>query len=113
MKPFGFFDYIKLQKNCFCCISDSGTIFEESSILKFPAISIRDAHERPEGIDSGSVIVENDNAKDLNSTVKIATNNLDETAITKNYTNLNVSSRIVKIIQGYINNVNSKTWYKN
>ena len=86
---------------------------KESSILKFPAISIRDAHERPEGIDSGSVIVENDNAKDLNSTVKIATNNLDETAITKNYTNLNVSSRIVKIIQGYINNVNSKTWYKN
>ena len=57
MKPFGFHDYNSLQKNCFCAISDSGTIAEEASILGFPAISPRDAIERPEGIDVGSIIM--------------------------------------------------------
>ena len=57
LKPFGFFDYIKLQQNSFCVISDSGTISEESAILEFPAITLRNSMERPEALDSGSIIL--------------------------------------------------------
>ena len=113
IKPFNFTDYCNLQKNSFCTISDSGTIFEESSILNFPAITIRCAHERQEGIDSGSVILSDVNDKQIINKIKIATQNCNFENKTEDYFNTNVSSNIVKIVSGYIEYINSKTWYKN
>jgi len=114
-KPFGFFDYNFLQINSFCTISDSGTIFEEASLLHFPAVTIRNSHERPEGIESGSVVVSGIDSKNINNSVKIAVNNYDPDLKTSvnDYEIDFVSKKIVKIISGYISAVNQKVWYKN
>ena len=113
-KPFGFFDYNFLQINSFCTISDSGTIFEEASLLNFPAVTIRNSHERPEGIETGSVIVSGLNENNIKNSVSIAINNFDENKknSVKDYEINNVSVNIVKIISSYINFVNEKTWHK-
>ncbi len=116
LKPFGFFDYIALQRNAFCTISDSGTITEESSILKFPAINLRNAHERPEGMDYGSVILSGINSKRLiesiNLSVKHFDNNKGSFEDIPDYKNLNLSKQAMRIILSNIDVINRDVWKK-
>ena len=115
IKPLGFFDYIKLQKNAFCVISDSGTITEESSILKFPAIMIRQSHERPEGMDEGTVIMSGLDKKRIIESINVVTKHYENDIIPQivdDYNVNNVSQKVVKIILSYIDFVNNKIWRK-
>jgi UDP-N-acetylglucosamine 2-epimerase (non-hydrolysing) len=115
LKPLGFFDYIKLQMNSFCVISDSGTITEESSLLGFPAITIRQAHERPEGMDEGTLIMSGLIPDDVVASIKVVTaqcsvNNPFKTI--KDYESDNVSKKVVRIIMSYTNYINRTVWFK-
>ena len=114
-RPFGFFDYINLQKHAYCTISDSGTITEESSILKFPAITIRNSHERPEGMDAGVLIMSGLNKEKVLSAIDITINsnkNKNSDFEIKDYDNFNVSNQVSKIIFCYIEFVNKNIWKK-
>lgn len=114
-KPFGFFDYIKLQMNAFCVISDSGTITEESSILNFPAITIRQAHERPEGMDEGTLIMSGLKKDIVINSIEIVTKQfLDNSLfrIVDDYNIDNVSKKVVRIIVSYIDYINRTVWFK-
>ena len=114
MKPFGFFDYCKLQKNSFCTISDSGTIFEESAILNFPAVTIRNSHERPEGIEGGAVVVCSELKQDINNSISISRKLLENSDnIIQDYNKTNIASKVVKVIESYISIINKKIWFKN
>jgi UDP-N-acetylglucosamine 2-epimerase len=116
MKPMGFFDYIALQKNACCVISDSGTITEESSILNFPAIMIRMAHERPEGMDEGTVIMSGIERDRVLEAVNIVVNQFNENSksirIISDYNVDNVSIKVIRIILSYIDFVNRTVWKK-
>ena len=114
MKPMGFFDYIKLQQEAKCVISDSGTITEESSILGFPAIMIRKAHERPEGMDEGTLIMSGlEKERVLESiNVMVSQNKKFTSNIIKDYNVENVSIKVTRIILSYIDYVNRTVWKK-
>ena len=114
LKPMGFFDYVKLQQNAFCVLSDSGTITEESSILNFPAVMIRQAHERPEGMDVGAVIMSGLEFERVRDSIDMATNVADSTIdrLIPDYGPKNVSVHVVKVIQSYIEFINRTVWYK-
>ena len=115
LKPLGFFDYIKLQQNAYCVISDSGTITEESSILKFPAIMIRQAHERPEGMDEGTLIMSGLQKNRIKESINVVTKQYKDNIIPKtveDYNHDNVSHKVVKIILSYIDYVNGVVWKK-
>ena len=116
LKPFGFFDYVKLQCEAKCVISDSGTITEESSILNFPAITIRNVHERPEGMDVGTLIMSGVGQQDiLNSlriTLSIAESSDEKVGLPPDYHNRNVSTQIIKSVQSYVGYVNRVVWKK-
>lgn len=117
MKPLGFFDYIKLQMNALCVISDSGTITEESSILNFPAITIRNAHERPEGMDEGTLIMSGLNSERVLDSINIITSHFENgTRVFRNvpdYEVDNVSKKVIRIIMSYTDYINRTVWYKN
>jgi len=115
-KPYGFHDYNKLQIEAFCVISDSGTIAEEGSILNLPAVTIRQAHERPEGMDETTVIMSGLNKTRVINSVEIATshNIIEPRAIkpVKDYEADNVSKKILRIITSYTDYVNRTVWHK-
>ena len=103
LKPFGFFDYNHLQLNAFCAISDSGTISEESSILSFPAITVRNAMERPEALDTGNIVLTGLNPDAILQSIKVVTEEKESQAnhpIPAEYEIENVSQRVVKLIIG-------------
>ena len=115
MKPFGFFDYVRLQQDSFCTISDSGTITEEAAIVGFPAITARDTHERPEGMDSGVLVMTGIDPNTMIDGIHIARKHFDSQAsrnIPLSYQDLDVSWRVAKLIQSYTGYINRKTWHK-
>ena len=116
LKPLGFPDYIKLQKNAFCVVSDSGTITEESSILDFPAVTIRQAHERPEGMDEGTLVMCGLAAGRVLESIDIVTQHHFKESrrfrIVPDYTPKNVSQKVLRIIISYTDYINRTVWYK-
>ncbi|MCX5892119.1 MAG: UDP-N-acetylglucosamine 2-epimerase (non-hydrolyzing) [Deltaproteobacteria bacterium] len=116
MKPLGFFDYVKLQEHAFCVVSDSGTITEESSILDFPAVTIRQAHERPEGMDAGTLIMCGLKAARVLDAIDVVTSQQERGsrrfALAPDYDVDRVSNKVVRIILSYIDYVNRTVWHK-
>jgi UDP-N-acetylglucosamine 2-epimerase (non-hydrolysing) len=112
LKPLGFFDYINLMKNSFVCLSDSGTITEEASILNIPAINLRDTNERPEGMESGITMMTGSNYEKINKAIKIITKSNLNSEKVKDYEESNVSTKIVKIVLSYEKYINKYLWQK-
>jgi UDP-N-acetylglucosamine 2-epimerase (non-hydrolysing) len=116
VKPFGFLDFVQLQLNAFCILSDSGTITEEASLLNLPAVTIRNAHERPEGMDAGTLVMcglRRDRVLDAVKTVtqQCAANARPVMAVA-DYENPAVSRQVVRIVLSYIDYVNRTVWQK-
>jgi len=114
MSPLGFTDYIKLQKDAYCVISDSGTLTEEASILDFAAINIREVHERPEGTEKGAVILTGLDERVVLDSIQIAVelHSADNrrSEIVNDYSIDNVSHIILKTIIGYTGYINRRVW---
>lgn len=120
LKPLGFLDYIKLQSEAFCVLSDSGTITEESALLDFPAVMIRDAHERPEGMDVGTLVMSGLETGRIIDSVRVVTQQHAETALGAaakpmppvDYAPLDVSRKVLRIILSYTDYINRTVWSK-
>jgi UDP-N-acetylglucosamine 2-epimerase (non-hydrolysing) len=116
LKPLGFLDYIKLQMNAYCVLSDSGTLTEESSILGFPAVMIRQAHERPEGMDEATVIMADLQPARVLDAIDLAVahhvRRKKPFRIVDDYTAGNVSQKVVRVILSYTDYVNRTVWRK-
>ncbi len=116
LKPFGFFDYIKLQMESLCVLSDSGTITEEASLLNLPAITLRNAHERPEGMDVGTLIMSGLKKESVLNAVRIITTQYNKknpcVQAVLDYENESVSKQVLRIVLSYVGYVNRTVWSK-
>ena len=114
-QPLGFFDYNKLQQNAFCVVSDSGTIPEEASYFKFPAVSVRTSTERPEAMEKGVFTIGSITKEQVLQAVDLAVSmheNGDDGLTVPAYADENVSTKVVKIIQSYVGIINKMVWRK-
>lgn len=115
LQPFGFFDYNKLQKNSFCVLSDSGTLSEESAMLGFTGVLLRNSTERPEVLDKGTVVIGGIHGSELEQAVELAKamqDNAEPVVMACDYQDTNVSVKVVKIIQSYTKIINEFIWRK-
>jgi UDP-N-acetylglucosamine 2-epimerase len=116
LKPFGFFDYVKLQMEAFCVLSDSGTITEEASMLNLPALTIRNAHERPEGMDEGVLIMSGLKAERVLDAVRIVIKQHNKAKrtfrIVPDYEGGAVSKKVLGVVLSYVDFVNRVVWSK-
>lgn len=115
MNPFGFSDYICLQQHALCVVSDSGTLAEESAILHFPAVSIRTSTERPEALDKGCFVIGSISSDSILQAVQMSISMFENNELFQNvsdYSDMNVSTKIVKLIQSYVDIINKKVWNK-
>jgi UDP-N-acetylglucosamine 2-epimerase (non-hydrolysing) len=113
--PLGFFDYNKLQQNAFCVVSDSGTVPEEGAFFGFPAVSIRTSTERPEAMDKGVFTIGSITSEQVLQAVDLAVSmhaNGDDACPVPAYTDENVSTKVIKLIQSYVGIVNKMIWKK-
>lgn len=115
LKPFGYSDYNSLQVNAFCVVSDSGTLTEESDLLDFPAVMIRNAHERPEGMDAGTLIMAGMTKQRVLDAIGITTEQRrargdQERRRVADYYNPAVSQQVLRIVQSYIEYVRRTVW---
>ena len=115
LKPFGFLDYNKLQMNAYCVLSDSGTLSEESAMLGFTGILLRTSTERPEVLDKGTVVVGGIKGNEIEQAIELAIaikENNEPSALIPDYTDINVSIKVIKIIQSFTSIVNKVVWRK-
>ena len=116
MKPFGFCDYVRLQIESLCVISDSGTLTEEASILNLPAVAIRNSHERPEGMDAGALIIAGLKKERVLDAVRVTVAQHNRETATappvQDYDNPSVSKQILRIVESYTDYVNRTVWRK-
>jgi len=115
-KPFGFFDYIKLQMEAFCVLSDSGTITEETSLLNLCAITLRNAHERPEGMDVGTLVMSGLKKERVMQSVEMVTSQFKKSERPvlpiADYENPHVSTQVVRVVVSYVDYINRVVWSK-
>ena len=115
LKPFGFYDYNRLQLDSFCVLSDSGTLAEESAILGFTGVSLRTSTERPEVLDKGSFVVGGITTKDIMQAIELSRSmkqSNEKVLVATDYQDENVSVKVVKIIQSYTKMINYMVWRK-